>query len=631
MPRVPIASSPANEWSPSAAVDSKGTVYVAYDTYENGNYDVKLARLTGREVKTVTVAATPRFEARPSIAIDKQDRVWVAYEEADVNWAKDYGSKWPGKSGVPFYLDRRIAVRVVTGDQVEQPKGEVPTMAVDTLYPGGRRVRLSMPRLACDGDGRTWLLYRQHPLATGQGEVWASFATYHSGDDWSPALPIPNSENFIDNRPALVRLSSGVIAAIYSTDKRVGSTQSGRDNDLNVCVLSSDSAAEESTVVAVAPPPDGEKYEPVHPNELADVQRMRDCRVKAGGKTYQLLRGEFHRHTEMSSHRDQDGPFEEIWRYGLDAAKMDWLGPGDHDNGQREYTWWLTQKQCDMYFHSPMFMPMFTYERSVTYPSGHRNVVFAKRGVRPLPRLGGGEERMMGTAEEGAPDVKRLYAYLKHFGGVCASHTSATGMGTDWRDNDPEVEPVVEVYQGHRQNYEHEGAPLSAREGDTIGAYRPAGFIWNALKRGYRLGFESSSDHVSTHLSYAVVLVEKPTRQAIVDAFKKRHSYAAQDNIVLLVRCGDHLMGDEFMVRRPPEFEIHAIGTAPIARVAIVRGVGDDMPTYVYNATPNEAEIQLTWTDDMAVAGKTSYYYVRIEQSDGKLAWASPMWITYEK
>src|SRR5207249_5940338 len=126
-----------------------------------------------------------------------------------------------------------------------------------------------------------------------------------------------------------------------------------------------------------------EKAEPVHPNESDDIKRMREFRVTAGGKSYQLLRGEFHRHTEISSHRDQDGPFEEIWRYGLDVARMDWIGQGDHDNGQREYTWWLTQKQDEIYYHAPMFIPMFTYERSVPYPSGHRNVMFAKRGIRP--------------------------------------------------------------------------------------------------------------------------------------------------------------------------------------------------------------------------------------------------------
>ena len=30
-----------------------------------------------------------------------------------------------------------------------------------------------------------------------------------------------------------------------------------------------------------------------------------------------------------------------------------------------------------------------------------------------------------------------------------------------------------------------------------------------------------------------------------------------------------------------------------------------------------------------AVKGKTSYYYVRGEQEDGEIVWASPMWITY--
>jgi hypothetical protein len=30
---------------------------------------------------------------------------------------------------------------------------------------------------------------------------------------------------------------------------------------------------------------------------------------------------------------------------------------------------------------------MFHYERSVSYPEGHRNVIFAQRGIRPLPRL----------------------------------------------------------------------------------------------------------------------------------------------------------------------------------------------------------------------------------------------------
>ena len=58
-------------------------------------------------------------------------------------------------------------------------------------------------------------------------------------------------------------------------------------------------------------------------------------------------------------------------------------------------------------------------------------MIFAQRGIRTLPR---GD--MQGTPAGGTPDTKMLYAYLKYFNGMCASHTSATHMGTDWRDND---------------------------------------------------------------------------------------------------------------------------------------------------------------------------------------------------
>ena len=73
---------------------------------------------------------------------------------------------------------------------------------------------------------------------------------------------------------------------------------------------------------------------------------------------------------------------------------LDWIGNGDHDNGGgKEYTWWLIQKTTDLYSQPPKFVPMFTYERSVAYPHGHRNVMFDHRGVRTLPRLIGGDGR----------------------------------------------------------------------------------------------------------------------------------------------------------------------------------------------------------------------------------------------
>ena len=199
----------------------------------------------------------------------------------------------------------------------------------------------------------------------------------------------------------------------------------------------------------------------MHTAETQDIKRLRDCRVQAAGKTYLLARGEFHRHTEYTAHRDVDGSLEDMWRYALDAAGMDWLGNADHDNGYgHQYAWWTIQKTTDIYHNPPWFTAPYTYERSVNWPNGHRNVIFAERGIRPLPR-----GNMQGDEKTGTPDTKMLYAYLRHFQGICASHTSTTGMGTDWRDNDPLVEPVVEIYQGDRNNYECEEAPRSFTAG----------------------------------------------------------------------------------------------------------------------------------------------------------------------
>ena len=149
-----------------------------------------------------------------------------------------------------------------------------------------------------------------------------------------------------------------------------------------------------------------------------------------------------------------------------------------------------------------------------------------------------------------APDTQMLYAYLKYFNGVTASHTSGTLMGTDWRDNDPLVEPAVEIYQGDRQNYEMPDAPRSNTEKDSIGGWRPKGFIDLALAKGYKLSFEASSDHVSTHMSYANIYVTGVTREAVLDGFKKRHLYAATDNILADVSSGRYMMGDQFSTAR---------------------------------------------------------------------------------
>jgi hypothetical protein len=225
-----------------------------------------------------------------------------------------------------------------------------------------------------------------------------------------------------------------------------------------------------------------------------------------------------------------------------------------------------------------------------------------------------------------------LYRYLRELDGICAVHTSATGMGTDWRDNDPKVEPIVEIYQGDRMSYEYHGAPRSGHDPKTgqepanVGGWKPLGFVDLALRdKGYKLAFQASSDHWSTHISYFIVIAEKNDRASILDAVKKRHCYGATDNIIVDLRSGESIQGDEFTTRVAPAIQFQVIGTNKLAKIDVLRD-----SKVVKTFTPDGSEFRGTWTDNDPEKD-SHYYYIRVLQTDGEVAWASPLWIRREK
>ena len=309
------------------------------------------------------------------------------------------------------------------------------------------------------------------------------------------------------------------------------------------------------------------------------------------------MRGDLHRHTELSTDGGgrNDGSLVDFFRYMIDAADMDFGAITDHNaGGDNEYWWWYINKLTDVYFVPGRYTPLFGYERSATYPNGHRNIIHPYRNI-PIVKFHfrGDVPEYWSTYEAVSRDMvdnetQAALRPLRRTGGIAISHTSATNMGTDWRDNDKEMEPVVEIYQGAATNYEHEGAPRSVKPPGARSRRRastgPKGCIWNAWKKGYRLGVEASSDHGSTHISYSMVVTDKPTRTGIMDAIRKRHTYAATDNIILEFWMGDHFMGDEFSSSTVPPMRIKVRGTAKVAKVSIVRNA-----KYVYEVEARPA------------------------------------------
>ena len=607
-----VSTDPANDWEPALAAAPDGRVTILWDTYAKGNYDVVARSLEGGKLgPLVPIAESGAFESRVSAQYDQQGRLWMAWDEGDWNWGKDYGNLVK-ESGRGLLVRRQARVAVLAGGRLLEP-----AQAIAGAIPEELRQVFHQPRLALDGRGVPWVFFRYRvnlPQVKGDGGtyrgMWRAGATSFENGRWLPLIEFPEGYGRMDAPLAVAAGRSGDLDVVWVTDGRAWPNGFPSRQDLRLATLPAAPAASEPQLAAFVP--SLESLASPHPNEAADLARVHGYRVQAGGRNFRIVRGDIHRHTDLSWDGNRDGSLDDAYRYALDAAGFDFLGVCDHQAGQEiPYHWWMIQKAADLFAIPGRFAPLYSYERSLSWPNGHRNVLFARRG-NPVLEIPPAERR----GEEGAG---KLYAYLRRLGGLTSSHTSATGAGTDWRDSDPALEPVVEIYQGYRNNYEGPEVPrgVPPKQEERFSA----GFVWNAWAKGIKLGVQSSSDHVSTHMSYAALLVERVDRDAIFEALKARRSYAATDNLIIDLRRGERLMGEAVEARGPVALKAYVRGTAPVAAVNVVRN-----NRIIYTAPGAGPEVTFTFTDTDAVAGE-AYYYIRVEQRDGQLGWSSPIWV----
>jgi hypothetical protein len=620
-PEIRISESKANDWEPAIAAGRDGNVYIAWDTYDAGNYDVAFRSWHAGDLSPVVHTRGPQFQAHAAVAIDPQGRPWVAWDESGVNWGKDQGFLIPTPLATPLHQQRSIHLATKIGEQWMEPSIQ-PT----TAFPEALRQNAEHPQLAFDGSGALRLMFRhwtrQNDRTIGSLIDWENYFTSFNGIEWSSPVPLEHSAGSIEKNPALTVSTEGEAVAAWMTDNRPFATQVPGKADIYFARLPAPGSGA-SRSWALQPFVEAEPEAiPVHPREAENIRTARNYVLASNDRRYHLYRGDMHRHSDVSQDFKYDGSLLEIYRYALDAAGFDYIAITDHQAGyDQEFTWWQNQKLAHLFYAPGSFTPLFAYERSVPYPNGHRNVIFDHPGIRTLPI---GNEEMRGDKNTGPI----LYPYLRKNDGISMPHSTATDQGTDWRDNDPDLEPLIEIYQGYRTNYEYEGAPRAATalnpQAQKSG-WQPKGFYWNALEKGYRLGVQSSSDHWSTHISYAFLIADSFTRAGLLDAIRRRHSYGATDNIVLDVRArvggSEYIMGDRFASRQAPRLSVHVIGTGAIQRIDVIKNA-----KFIYNVQPNTSETSFEYVENNYVPGK-AWYYVRILQQDGQLAWSSPMWI----
>ena len=336
------------------------------------------------------------------------------------------------------------------------------------------------------------------------------------------------------------------------------------------------------------------------------------------GERYRLFWGDIHMHSRLS---DGTGEPVDLYRYARDVSNLDVAALTDHDHhGLRPLSdgdWKKIAALNEDEYRPGRFVTFQAYEWT-NWVYGHRNVYYRETGG-PL----------LSTADSSSNSPPELWASLPAGAAMTiAHHTGGGPIATDWKmAPPPDRERLVEISSVH-------GASECLGGPKEIYNAVPGAFVRDALALGYRLGFIGSGDSHSGHPGrteppcggLAGIYAEERTRESVWDALYARRTYATSgEKIILGVRLGDHWMGEEMSgaeLADPLLFHVDACGTAPIDLIELIAdGVAVD--TLFGAGERAEGALEAAKNDT-----GTSWYYVRLRQMDGGLAWSSPIWVT---
>ena len=627
---VKVSTSPANDWEPDIVSDSKGRSWISWDSYHGGNYDVFLASFDGSSAsEPIAITSDEKASFHTSVAVDGNDRIWVVWDEAAKNWGKDYATSSAVEGSEGLHARRGVGIRVYANGKVHEPAHDV-----SSIFTGRMKLFAELPRLRFDGNDTPWLVFR-HWTILKPHEMFHVYATKLTSEGWTTPWLLADSSGRNAQKADLAVGKDGSVQVLYSSDRRAP------DN------LPTDQTHALHYNVYLASLPAGDPVGEIELNEInvaapeLGYEPRQRATMTADGKTYTLLLGDCHRHTDVRGHSGVDASVEDTYRYAMDAANMDFVGPSDHNevtggnwpDGLRDYQWWMAQKLADVMTHGPNFWGIYTYEHSMQRPGGHRNMLFLKRGapMRGIDRRKGIE------SPDNAPPVLWDWAeknVMTQPGQklVIVPHTFAAGPLADWNWMNSPLDCLLEIYQGARGSYERWRLPEDEKRGPTQ-TDDPGHFAQDALNKGNIYGFVSFSDHRSTHNSWAAIWAAEPTRDALFDAMLERRTYAASDEIILKVTADGHMAGEQFTakVSAPPEIAIDIEAPDEIMRIDVIKN-GD----YVLTQRPGGRSAKLTYRDANPEKGD-HYYYVRVFQQDTEkpdgdpeIAWSSPFFVKYE-
>jgi len=337
-----------------------------------------------------------------------------------------------------------------------------------------------------------------------------------------------------------------------------------------------------------------------------------------------LYWADLHGHSGFS---DGTGNSEDYFAYARDVARLDAAALTDHDHwGLRpldETPENAEQIRADTAaFHEPgRFITVPGYEWT-SWIHGHRHVLYFD---------GSNHEASIHSSIDPATDrPDELWKALEGEAALTFAHHSAgEPIATNWYYRpDPILEPVTEITSVHGMSEAADA--LLPVEGGV-----PGYFVRDTLLRGDRLGFIGSGDshdghpglvHLATPTrqgGLAGIFAEDLDRASLLTALRKRRTFATNGiRAWLEVTIDDSRMGENLppdaQASETQQLRVRFEATAPIERIDLVR-------SGIVASLAGDLGLSLDLEREIPTLGPGEFHYVRIQQSDGGVAWSSPI------
>ncbi len=609
---IRVTDHPRSDLQPSVAVDASGAAWVAFVSwrdgdYASGNYEIYAARVTADSA----AAAPDPVRLSRSRYVDMFPELLSVGGEICAFWTEAYfpARRIEGLRTVAYtHWKDKLFQMACLGDQGwSTPRDlRVAPNTEDAPVPDERATPVAVSGPQASARQEVWLLHGRLVSRGPTDRSWATHLLRLGKESTSAPVDLSGGTTHAGGRLGAAWLNGRLWTAETLVSRNDGRTWNGHTWVRVRSIDASDLPPEEPAPRFEIVPRDAPEPAVGPPVRTAGIE------VRHGTATWQAYFGNLHDHSDFSrDRRGNHGSAVQSFRSVYDVAALDFGGLSDHIEWLLPVDWWEIRKVTDLWNRPGDFVALTSYEWT-SLEHGHRNLFFPGAAVES------GDMRFDSTGA--TPDD--LWRFLGERPAIAIPHhpSHALREPMDWSYRNDRFQRLVEIFQ-NRGSYEYDGAPYQVR--DRRAPFREGHSVRHALGLGHRLGIIASPDH-GGGMGLAGAWAEGLTRDSIFEALHARRTFGTTGAKMELFLS---------VAGEPQGSEIHAAQT-PVTVAATVRAtvpgldlvlVVDGIDAQSWHFDGDRASLE--WQDTRPLA-TDRYYYLRVHQGDGHMAWTSPVWIS---